>query len=135
MNHQIKDENNYQKPRQFIDKFLLAKNIKNRTKFFKWKQRAINRERDSMVGQQNAKAQGEAAICRLLHSKAAGHKDSPIELADQLDKCTTSDGDVLISRSEQHMITSKKLILEAMERQLSEEAKHSKYWWLSGTMS
>ena len=140
---QLYNENNNQE--HIRDKFLSTRKIRNVMNIYKWEQAAICRERDAMIRQQNAKARGEAAICRLLQSKAAEHKERAVELdiladlltvrvSELLDQCNTSTGDQyilqcdnlkcsiesLISRSEQHLIMSKEIGLEAKERQLQE---------------
>ena len=133
---------------QLRDKFFSTRKMRNVMNIYKWEQVAICRERDAMIRQQNAKARGEAAICRRLQSKAAEHKERAVELdiladlltvrvSELLDACNTgcSTGDhqyilqcdnlkcsieSLITRSEQHLIMAKEVGLQAKERQLQE---------------
>ena len=141
-----KVENSHQE--QLRDKFFSTRKMRNVMDIYKWEQQAICREREAMIRQQNAKARGEAAICRRLQSKAAEHKERAVELdiladlltvrvSELLDACNTgsSTGDhqyilqcdnlkcsieSLISRSEQHLIMAKQVGLQAKERQLQE---------------
>ena len=81
--------------------FLLAKRTKNLRSACKMEKHAVYREKDALIRQQNAKARGEAAIGRILRSKAAEHKTRAFELdvlgdlvyvrvSELLDQCSTS---------------------------------------------
>ena len=138
-------ENRHQE--QLRDKFFSTRKMRNVMNIYKWEQQAICREREAMIRQQNAKARGEAAICRRLQSKAVEHKERAVELdiladlltlrvSKLLDQCNTgsSTGDQyilqcdnlkcsiesVITRSKQHLIMAKEVGLQAKERQLQE---------------
>ena len=125
--------------------FLLSRRKKNLVYNYQRGQQAVYRERYALIRQQNAKARGEAAIIRLLQSKAAEHKDKAVELevlgdlfyvrvSELQGQCSTSTSDqyalecdnlkntidALNSQLDQHLITSQEIILEAKERQLRE---------------
>ena len=138
----------HQNHKQIRDIILLNRKINNSISDHKWKQRAVCREREAMIRQQYAKARGEAAICRILQSKAIQHKERAIELdiladllsvrvSELLDQCSTSTGDLyllqfdalkcsidsLSSRSRQHLFIYQTILLESKERQTKEELR------------
>ena len=101
-----------------------------------------------MNRQQNAKARGEAAIGRILRSKSSEHKERAFEcdvlgdlvyvrISELLDHCSTSTSNqnvvecnnlmstmyTLNIQSDQHLISSQKILLEAKERQINEELR------------